>query len=549
MISQILFPIIGTLACYGLLYVGQFLYRKLTSPLRHMVGPPNPSFLFGNFKEMADDASLTERWRNEFGRTFCLKGLFSISELHSSDIKAVNHIVSNSSIYQKATFNLDSRRRLLGKGILTVELDDHKRQRKIMNQAFSIAQIRLLTEVFVEKAVQLRDVWAHQVAQENGSARIDVLDWLRRMTLDVIGQAGEKSSRCQLEVHIPNSYTMQGSITNSMPLMEAFTNLLHSPQAQNYLGFRLAQSIVPILKLLPVPGSQLLKRARTTMNAVGRQIVTNSTAVLNGSEGEKGSHGRKDLLSVLLKSNLSANVPESQRMSDAEVIAQISTFLLAGHETTSAAVAWALHALSLQTAIQAKLREELLTLSTENPTMDELNSLPYLESVVRETMRLHAPAVFTQRRAMKDDVLPLSKPYIDKEGKAHNSLPIPKGQMMHIPILAVNTDKEIWGEDAFEFKPERWDNIPEAVNAIPGVWANLFTFFAGPHNCIGFRFSLAEIKVMLFTLIRTFEFEPGVPKGSIVPKTAGLILRPTVLGDTSTGSSLPMIVKMYVQEY
>ncbi|KAJ7498084.1 cytochrome P450 [Mycena galericulata] len=514
MISQILFPILGTLVCYGLLHVGQILYRELTSPLRHMVGPPNPSFFLGNFKEMADDASLTAKWRNEFGRTFCLKGLFSISELHSSDIKAVNHIVSNSSIYQKATFTRDVGSRLLGKGLLTVEMDDHKRQRKIMNQAFSIAQIRLLTEVFVEKAVQLRDVWAHQVAQGNGSARIDVLDWLRRMTLDVIGQAG---------------FNYQFDALDGKPnaLNQAFTNLLHSPQASNYLGFRLAQSIMPILKLLPVPGSQLLKRARLTMNVIGRQIVSNSTAILNGSEGEEGLHGRKDLLSVLLKSNLSVNVPENQRMSDAEVIAQISTFLLAGHETTSAAVAWALHALSLHAATQVKLREELLTLSTENPTMDELNSLPYLESVVRETMRLRAPAVFTQRRATKDDVLPLSKPYIDKEGKAHNSLPIPKGQMMHIPILAVNTDKEIWGEDAFEFKPERWENIPEAVNAIPGVWANLFTFFAGPHNCecsppilrfenrctfpgIGFRFSLAEIKVMLFTLIRTFEFEPGL---------------------------------------
>ena len=54
--------------------------------------------------------------------------------------------------------------------------------------------------------------------------------------------------------------------------------------------------------------------------------------------------------------------------------------------------------------------------------MDELNSLPYLESVVRESMRVHSPAVFTQRKAMQDDVLPLAKPYVDKEGKSHDSL-------------------------------------------------------------------------------------------------------------------------------
>lgn len=72
---------------------------------------------------------------------------------------------------------------------------------------------------------------------------------------------------------------------------------------------------------------------------------------------------------------------------------------------------------------------------------------------------------------------------------------------MHIPIAAVNVDAEIWGADACEFKygsvvffsaeimanlihsPERWAHIPEAASAIPGIWANLLTFFAGPHNC------------------------------------------------------------------
>lgn len=83
--------------------------------------------------------------------------------------------------------------------------------------------------------------------------------------------------------------------------------------------------------------------------------------------------------------------------------------------------------------------------------------------------------------------------------------------MIHIPILAVNTDPEIWGQDAAEFKwvfkegvspgltymqssarPERWEKVPDAAKTIPSVWANLLTFFAGPHNCIGLRFSLVE---------------------------------------------------------
>ncbi|KAJ7447517.1 cytochrome P450 [Mycena galericulata] len=528
MISRILLPLAATFICYALYHIANILYRELTSPLRHMVGPRNPSFVLGNFKEIADDSELMSKWRSEFGRTFRFQGLFSISELHTSDLKAINHIVNNSTIYRKAPRTRDIEKRLLGDGT-----------HPPANQAFGPTQVRILTEVFVDKAVQLRDIWAQQVAQGNSAAApVDVLDGLRRMTLDVIGEAGFHYQFDALdEKGKPNA------------LNEVFTDLLHSPHSQLYAGFRFAQSIIPILKLLPVPGSRIRKRALATMDSIGRQIVSESKEHLKASEAAKTLYGRKDLLSVLLKANLSTNLPESQRMSDAEVIAQIPTFFFAGHETTSAAVAWALHALSQNPAAQAKLRAELLILSTQNPTMEELNALPYLENVVRETMRVHSPVVFTQRMAMEDDILPLSHPYIDKEGKAHDSLPIAKGQMIHIPILAVNTDKETWGEDALEFRPERWEHIPEGVNAVPGVWANLITFFAGPHNCLGSRFSLVELKVLLFTLLRAFEFEPGLQKRGIVAKTTGLIQRPTILGDPSKGSSLPLILKAYEHDY
>ncbi|KAJ7687494.1 cytochrome P450 [Mycena rosella] len=533
MIYQILLPIAGTLLFYVVLYAVQFVYRDLTSPLHHVVGPKSPSLIVGNFRQMATDPHLTEKWRQEFGANFRFRGLFSVSELHTSDIKAINHIVNNSSIYRKAAFSLESANHLMGRGILGVERDEHKRHRRVLNPAFGVPQIRMMTEVFVEKAVQLRDIWVGQVARENSAARIEVLSWLRRMTLDVIGQAGF-------------DYQFDALNAKGKPneLDQVFTQLFHSPQAARNQGFRVAQSMVPLLGFLPLPGMKLLASARGKMLSIGGRIVSTSKANLDASEADKALGNRRDLLSVLLRANLSPDIPESQRLTDAEVIAQIPTFFVAGHETTSSATAWALHALSLNKAAQSKLREELLTMSTDNPTMDELNSLPYLEMVVRETMRLHAPVVFTQRMAMQDDVLPLSKPYIDKNGKSHACLPIPKGQVMHIPILAVNTNPEIWGKDAGEFKPERWGKVPDAATEIPGAWANLLSFFAGPHNCIGFRFSLVEMKALLFTLIRAFEFDPAVAKGGIGPSPS-VLQRPRVIAEKGKGSQLPLIVKPY----
>ena len=72
--------------------------------------------------------------------------------------------------------------------------------------------------------------------------------------------------------------------------------------------------------------------------------------------------------------------------------------------------------------MQTKLRDELLIIETDNPTMDQLIALPYLDMVVRETMRLHAPVPATSKLAMKDDILPLSEPVTDRKGRIHHSI-------------------------------------------------------------------------------------------------------------------------------
>lgn len=90
--------------------------------------------------------------------------------------------------------------------------------------------------------------------------------------------------------------------------------------------------------------------------------------------------------------------------------------MVAGHETTSTAVTWALFALSQAPAVQDRLRQELLSLPTDQPTMDDLNALPYLDCVIKETMRVHAPVPSTIRKAEADIWVPLGEPVVDKSG-------------------------------------------------------------------------------------------------------------------------------------
>ncbi|KAJ7724569.1 cytochrome P450, partial [Mycena maculata] len=553
---NLLFPIVGTLCCYGLFHVLRIVYRQFTYPLRHVSGPKNPSFILGHFRQIRSD-ELVDEWRKEYGRIFLFKSLFSIPHLHTSDIKAVTYVLNNTALYQRTSYGRDMRRRSMGDGLLSLEMEDHKRQATyhIQNEAFGVAQIRLMTEGFVEKSIQLSDIWASRITEGNNKTPIDVFSWLGRMTLDVIGQEGESGMSpwpppCnRLDPGFDHHFGALDPKGRPSELNLAINEQFNSPHAARNLTFRLAQSILaevitPLFRLLPVPGARARQATREKMDYLAGHIVSESKATIKAAAEEKTFSGRKDLLSVLLKANLSTELPENHRLSDAEVVAQIPGFFIAGHETTSSAVSWALHALSLNTDAQGKLRDELFTLSTENPTMDELNSLPYLENVIREALRVHSPVRFVDRVAMEDNVLPLSKPYIDTQGKSHDCLPVPKGQILYIPIPAVNTDKDIWGDDAHEFKPERWDNIPHAVKEVPGAWANILTFLAGPHNCIGFRFSLVEIKALLFILIRAFEFQQAVAKEDIAP-SPGLLQRPRVLSGTNKGPGMPLIVAPY----
>ncbi|KAF8347957.1 hypothetical protein F5887DRAFT_880917 [Amanita rubescens] len=91
---------------------------------------------------------------------------------------------------------------------------------------------------------------------------------------------------------------------------------------------------------------------------------------------------------------------------------------------------------------------------------------------------------------------------------------------------------------------ERWESIPQAAHSIPGVWGNLLTFLDGPHAYIGYRFSVVEMKALLFTLLRAFEFQLAVP-ADIMGKRSGAVQRPIVRSDPSGKSHLLLLIKVH----
>ncbi|KAF8638899.1 hypothetical protein AX17_001950 [Amanita inopinata Kibby_2008] len=402
-----------------------------------------------------------------------------------------------------------------------------------MNPAFGTSCLRELTEIFFDKAIELRDKWAAEVTKQNGSGRIDALSWLTRTTLDVIGLAGFNYKFNAL------------SDPETDKLHKAFATVFKADSSIPVIS--IIRGLFPALRFLPAERDAESKRAMQTMARIGRQILNDSKAALMAHTAadtplKKDLWSGRDLLSLLVRANMATDLPDAQRMSDEDVLAQVPTFLVAGHETTSSATTWALYALTQNPRAQEKLREELLNITTDTPTMDVLNALPYLDAVVRETMRVHAPVSSTVRVAMRDDVVPLGHPIKGKDGRSREYIRVQRGQTVFIPLQAVNSLVEIWGEDAQEFKPERWDSIPDAANSIPGAWGNILSFLGGPRACIGYKFALIEMKAILFTLVRAFEFQLAVPPGEI-KKISSIVQRPVLASDPDSSNQMPLIVK------
>ncbi|KAI0744951.1 cytochrome P450 [Earliella scabrosa] len=528
--------IVGAIV-FTVLKVLRTVIRRYLSPLRYLRGPPPNGLIYGNIMQMGPDhMELNRQWVKEYGTSFRGTGLFLAPRLWTIDTRTINHVLTHSTDYYKPGESRRGLARILGQGVLVTEGEKHRQQRRVMNPAFGPTQIRELTQIFVEKANDLCAYWNAQIVQQGGSLRTNVTEGLSKMTLDVIGLAGFNYDFDALNPDLPPN-----------ELNRAFHEIFKTPPKLTIAA--ILGDAIP-LRIFRDARTKKVDEARAAMQRIAKQILSERKAEIRRESSEKaGSVEKKDLqgrdlLTLLIKANMATDIPENQRMTDDEVLSQVPTFLVAGHETTSTSTTWCLYALTRNPAIQRKLREELLTLDTETPTMEELNSLPYLEKVVHETLRLHAPVTFTSRVATRDDVLPVSAPYTDKDGNVRHEIPIGKGDRVLIPIAALHTSEEIWGADALEFNPDRWDNPPEAIKAIPGVWGHLLTFLGGPHACIGYRFSLVEMKALVFTLVRTFEFELAVPVEDIKP--SGLFIqRPALRSEPAKGAQLPLIIRPY----
>lgn len=180
---------------------------------------------------------------------------------------------------------------------------------------------------------------------------------------------------------------------------------------------------------------------------------------------------------------------------------QLLTMLIAGHDTSTALLAWALYLLGSHPQAMWQAREEVdavLGTAREAPSLEQLNRLDFLEKVINETLRLYPPIHIGNRIAARDLV--------------YQGYGIPIGTRVVYSIYLTHRQEQYWPEPE-KFNPQRFS--PEQARQRPHY--TFVPFGAGPRNCIGFAFAQVEAKVVLARILQTFDLQLAPHAGRIHP--------------------------------
>ncbi|KAG8756925.1 hypothetical protein FRC11_004923 [Ceratobasidium sp. 423] len=524
-------------------WLARKLVRARVNPTQRLPGPDAAHWIWGHeliVYETPYEEAYTQ-WMDLYGLTYKIKGaLFHSDIIVTADQVALDYMFrkgaysygasSCHSVFVtltwcitivKSPFIRPLVERLVGRGLVWAEGSVHKRQRQQLAPFFTIQAIRdtfgNINACAHTGAENLESHITENTGNHKEGLTLDMSEWTSSITLNIIGR-------------FAFNYDFESGKGRAAQLIK------HSWREQVKAGLhwtallgQVAVRAVPLLAHLPIPFSEAQLEVKRKLREIAQSIIDQDI-----NEGKE-----KDMLTTMVRLSGKGTITSTQD----ELHDHVCTMVIAGQETTAGSLGFGLHQLALNPEYQTLLREEIIQLGRE-PTYDDLMSgMPWLDAVTKErhvdltfslyevilntrTSFRHRPIVsHMERVASEDCILKLGVPVQASDGSQITEIPLKAGQIIHIPTMSMNHMKSVWGDDANEFKPERWLDPTrlERVDKNFG-WNGTLVFSEGPP-----------------AYIRKFEFHDT---GAIVHGRFVVTMQPCVAGEEDKGPQMPLRVSL-----
>ncbi|KAK9202436.1 hypothetical protein WN944_017646 [Citrus x changshan-huyou] len=373
------------------------------------------------------------------------------SEIYTTDIRNIEHVLKTKfDKYSKGEYNQDILEDLFGQGIFAVDGDKWRQQRKLASFEFSTRVLRDFScAVFRTNAAKLVKV----VSGFAVAGRVlDMQDMLMRCTLDSIFKVGfGVDLNC-----------LDGSSGEGTEFMKAFD------ESNALVYWRYVDPFWKLKRISNIGSEASLKKNIKVIDDFVHNLISTKRNLL---AMQQDSNEKEDILSRFLL----ASEKDPDKMDDQYLRDIILNFMIAGKDTSASTLSWFFYLLCKNPLIQEKIEQEVRDVT----------------GALTETLRLYPAVPSDGRCAESDDILP-------------DGYRVKKGDGVYYMAYAMGRMPSIWGENAEEFRPERW-----LENGIfqPESPFKFIAFHAGPRICLGKDFAYRQMKIVSAALLRFLRFK------------------------------------------
>ncbi|XP_006200509.1 cytochrome P450 4X1 [Vicugna pacos] len=360
---------------------------------------------------------------------------------------------------------------VIGEGLVNLNGPKWFQHRRLLTPGFHLNTLKSYVEMMAHSVNTMLGKWERICGTQN--TLLDISEHIDLMTLDVLMKCiFSKETNCQINSNF-DYYIKAIREGTTIIFYRVYNFLYHHDMIFKFSsqGHRLWE----ISKILHQHTEKVIQERKNSLR-----------------DEKKQEDVQKRRYQDFLDTVFSAQAENANSFSDTDLWSEVNTFMLAGHETVAGGISWLLYHLALYPEHQERCREEIRSILGDGSSInwDQLGEMSYTTMCIKESLRLAPPVLSLSRE--------LSKPITFPDGRS-----LPAGMTLVLSIWGLHHNPAIWENpkvfDPLRFSPENNDQR-HPYSFLP--------FSAGPRNCIGQNFAMAEIKVAIALILLSFKVTP-----------------------------------------